>query len=525
MNENSKIYSLPVKMTAVILSFLLLVTGIGTVLAFTWLWGEKVYTREGVWTELALKGFSEEYNAPEFVRFLVEGRYLIIAVGVLSGILFLSLLVYLCTAAGHKRGVTGIKSNVLIDLPFDFMTVSYLFFMAVFMNFPIHRYSGSEILLTGAVSLCFAYFLSLAYLVTFVINVKNGNLFQNMLTVKVVKAIFTLLRGAGDHIGAIGRFLALFFGLLLFEIIFMSLIGGRNPANILIFLHLFIFAAGLYFSVSAKRIEDAGRKIISGDTNEGMDTKGLVGEFKVMGEQLNSIGEGLEAAIRERMKSERFKTELITNVSHDIKTPLTSIINYTDLLQKENIETEPVKTYVEVLYRQSDRLKRLIEDLIEASKASSGSLPVEITEFDIKIMLNQALGEYSDKLAEAGLQAVTGFPEKEVRIKGDSRHLWRVIDNLLNNIKKYGKRGTRVYIDLSETGDLVTVIFKNISETELNISGEELMERFVRGDRARNTEGSGLGLSIAKSMMELMDGSLKIIVDGDLFKVILYFRK
>ena len=219
------------------------------------------------------------------------------------------------------------------------------------------------------------------------------------------------------------------------------------------------------------------------------------------------------------MKSERFKTELITNVSHDIKTPLTSIINYTDLLKKENIETEPVKGYIEVLDRQSERLKKLINDLLEASKASSGNIKMEIAEVDAGLMLEQVYGEYQDKFEKAGLTGIVTKPSETVHIKADVNHLFRVFDNILSNVVKYAQPDTRVYIDLIKNADKVTIAFKNISKEKLNITGEELMERFVRGDRARNTEGSGLGLSIAKSLTNLMGGELEIIVDGDLFKV------
>lgn len=224
------------------------------------------------------------------------------------------------------------------------------------------------------------------------------------------------------------------------------------------------------------------------------------------------------------MKSERFKTELITNVSHDIKTPLTSIINYVDLIKKENPENENIKNYIEVLDRQSGRLKKLIEDLVEASKASTGSLAVNLAESDVSVLLSQTVGEFDERLKAAGLTAVLGLPEKPVLIMADGRHLWRVFDNLMNNICKYSQKGTRVYLDVAESSGTVTVIFKNISAYELNISGEELTERFVRGDRSRNTEGSGLGLSIARSLTELQDGTLDIDIDGDLFKVTLTFN-
>ena len=223
------------------------------------------------------------------------------------------------------------------------------------------------------------------------------------------------------------------------------------------------------------------------------------------------------------MKSERFRTELITNVSHDIKTPLTSIVNYVDLLQKEEPENEKQREYLEVLSRQSGKLKKLIEDLIEASKASTGNLAVDLEPCELGVLLDQTSGEYGEKLESAGLELVLQKPEKPVRVMADGRHLWRVFDNLLNNIVKYAQPGTRVYLSLSEENGKARVDFRNISREQLNISAQELTERFVRGDASRNTEGSGLGLAIAMSLMRLQKGNMDITVDGDLFKVSLSF--
>ena len=216
------------------------------------------------------------------------------------------------------------------------------------------------------------------------------------------------------------------------------------------------------------------------------------------------------------------KTELITNVSHDIKTPLTSIINYVDLLQKAQTEEER-KEYLEVLDRQSQRLKKLIDDLMDMSKASTGNMTVDITKVDAVEAVNQALGEFADKLDRAMLSPVFRHDDKSLPMMADGRLVWRVLSNLLGNAVKYAMPGTRLYIDLSQMGGKVILSVKNISREELNIGADELMERFVRGDDSRNTEGSGLGLNIAKSLMELQKGELQLLVDGDLFKVTLIF--
>ena len=215
---------------------------------------------------------------------------------------------------------------------------------------------------------------------------------------------------------------------------------------------------------------------------------------------------------------------MITNVSHDIKTPLTSIINYVDLLEKPHTEEEG-RQYLEVLHRQSQSMKKLIEDLMEMSKATTGNMTVDITQVDAGEAVNQALGEFADKLEKAGLTPVFRYPEEPVAILADGRLTWRVLSNLLSNVVKYALPGTRLYIDLIQLESQVVISLKNISREELNISADELTERFVRGDASRNTEGSGLGLNIAQSLMELQKGQLQLLVDGDLFKVTLLFPK
>lgn len=267
------------------------------------------------------------------------------------------------------------------------------------------------------------------------------------------------------------------------------------------------------------QLQKGGQRIAEGDLSHQVDTGKLYGEFKKHGDNLNSISSGMSRAVDERLKSERFRTELITNVSHDIKTPLTSIINYVDLLEKEDLQNEAAIEYLEVLDRQSNRLKKLIEDLMEASKASTGNLAVNLERLEVGVFLVQTVGEYEEKTIAKDLELLIRKPEEPVYIMADGRHFWRVIDNLMNNICKYAQPGTRVYINLEVRGEKTYLIFRNTSKYPLNISSEELMERFVRGDSSRNTEGNGLGLSIASSLMELMGGSFTLHVDGDLFKV------
>ena len=276
-------------------------------------------------------------------------------------------------------------------------------------------------------------------------------------------------------------------------------------------------------AILLKRIKKGTEEIAKGNLYKKINTKYMFLDMKDHAENINNINDGIAKAVEERMKSERFKTELITNVSHDIKTPLTSIINYVDLLEKEDIENETAKEYVSVLSRQSARLKKLIDDLLEASKASTGNISVNLTQLELGILLSQALGEYDEKFSNSNLQVVLNNTDEQLLVMADNRHIWRVFDNILNNIAKYAQPNTRVYIDAKRNGKMAEISFRNISKDPLNISGDELMERFVRGDSSRNTEGSGLGLSIAKSLIEVQNGNLDIKIDGDLFKVRLSF--
>ena len=267
------------------------------------------------------------------------------------------------------------------------------------------------------------------------------------------------------------------------------------------------------------QLMDQTADIVAGK-RDSVDSTGVDSHYLNLVHSINAIASGKSNAISAQMKSDKMRTELITNVSHDIKTPLTSIISYVDLLSKENLDNDNAKEYIEVLSRQSLRLKTLLEDLIEASKASSGVLPVNKEEINIGLIINQVAVEYEERFAAKRLSVVTNIPEDIKAVSTDGRHLSRVMGNLFSNIAKYSLEGTRVYVDVTQA-DKTYVTIKNTSANQLNISSDELMERFVRGDDSRKTEGSGLGLSIAGSLMKLMGGSLDIDIDGDLFKAII----
>jgi signal transduction histidine kinase len=292
----------------------------------------------------------------------------------------------------------------------------------------------------------------------------------------------------------------------------------------------FVFAAGigiwlLIDAVERQTILEGIKKITDGELEYKIRSDKLKGSNKVLAEAINNIGEGLLNAVDESVRNERLKTDLITNVSHDIKTPLTSIINYVDLLKRENMENEKVKGYIDILDQKSQRLKNLTEDLVEASKISSGNIKLEINKINFVELINQTEGEFSEKFAAKGLQVIKTLPNESVTIEADGRRIWRVIENLYNNVAKYAMENTRVYMDLKVQDRKVEYSIKNISEHPLNINADELTERFIRGDVSRSTEGSGLGLSIAKNLTTLQNGTFEIYLDGDLFKVTITFPR
>ena len=273
------------------------------------------------------------------------------------------------------------------------------------------------------------------------------------------------------------------------------------------------------------RIRQASDALAAGDLSYKVNAKRLHLVWRRLGENLNSIGDGMALAVEEQMRSERMKTELITNVSHDLKTPLTSIINYIELLKRADLPEDVRREYLDIIARQSAKLKKLTEDVVDASKAASGAVKVNAEVFDVRELLEQTVGEYSERLTAAGVEPVVHMPEREVNVLADGRLLGRVLDNLTGNILKYAQPGTRAYFDLLLSDNVAVIQLKNTSREPLDIPAEELMERFVRGDSSRSTEGSGLGLSIARSLTELMGGQMELILDGDLFKAEIVFPR
>ena len=460
-------------------------------------------------------------------------RYAVLVVLGVSALVLVVLLCYLYAAVGHRKGGV-IALNCLDRIPFDLLTaaVAVIAVLSILL-IDTAAYSGDlDFIVALAAILSADYFVALGYTLTFATRIKTHTLLKNNIFYKLwfiagkgIKKVLAWFKYLFKNIPTVAKTAIITSAVALFQVIIIA-IFMYHPVERTFLLLLFTLAdvaVIISLSILLKRIKEGGEKIAAGDLEHKIDTKYMHGDFKDFANSLNNINEGLSVAINEKMKSERFKTELITNVSHDIKTPLTSIINYVDLIKKEEPENGNIKEYINVLDRQSSRLKKLIEDLMEASKASTGNLAVNLTVCEAGVLLSQTVGEFDERLKAAGLTPVVNIPEKPVKIMADGRHLWRVFDNLMNNICKYSQVGTRVYLDVSERDGRAKITFRNISKYELNITGEELTERFVRGDKSRNTEGSGLGLSIAKSLTELQNGSLKIDIDGDLFKVTLSF--
>ena len=364
-------------------------------------------------------------------------------------------------------------------------------------------------------------------------QVKKGLLIKGTVIYKILHGIYRILsplfkkiRYTVSNINIVLKTTVICIAVSLAELMIILIFSGAETDLMVLWWMLgnaVLITAVLFTAVCLVKLKKGGEEIAKGNFDYKIDTTNMLGDFKRFGESLNNINEGMQAAVNEKMKSERMKTELITNVSHDIKTPLTSIINYVDLIRKEDVDDLKVKEYISVLERQSNRLKKLIDDLVEASKASSGVLKVSLEKCDVCVLLAQATGEYEERFETAGIKSVVSVPDEPINIMADGRYLWRVFDNLMNNICKYTQPDTRVYINLEQIGERAVITFKNVSKYPLNISSDELMERFVRGDSSRSTEGSGLGLSIARSLTELQNGSFNIAVDGDLFKVMVSF--
>ncbi len=443
-------------------------------------------------------------------------------------------LIYLIYSLGYVKNKEEIYLSWLDKIPLEILFFGYclLFFVEAALLVMCLSVISVDVNLCVMLIMLVGYFSVLSALYgagTLLKRIKAHTFFKNSIAYRILKWLVQKYKNVKNIISSnknLGGKIALYF----IGIVTVSILIGLIFKEFGILLDI-VFWIWCYYKIMKevdkfKQIHDATEKIYKGDTNIKLDESLYTGVLKELAIYINDIAGGFSNAIKESLKSERLKTELITNVSHDIKTPLTSIINYVDLLKQENIQNEKAKEYIEVLDNKSQRLKKLIEDLVEASKASSGNIKINKEVLNVKELLNQVTGEFEDKFNSRGLNIISKLPEKTVYIKADSRYLYRVLENIYSNVAKYAEENTRVYIDcILEEENTVTIYVKNISKDELNISADELMQRFVRGDKSRNTEGSGLGLSIAKSLTELQDGTFNIYLDGDLFKVAIKFKR
>ena len=444
----------------------------------------------------------------------------------LSIIAVLVLLIMNCFLIGLRNEKGEVILNAFDKTPLLVALIVLFILSMIGCGFLIALTSENlTLILSGtAIGAVIGYISFVFFLETIIKRIKSKTLFRNTITYRILRWIKSLITSMTRNANMTVKLILIFIAFGILNIIGFSLsISEPIGIFILIAIWVYVFAKMHQWLVRYIEIRNAINEIYMGNTEVHLDEKRYKGSLNSMAIQVNDIAGGLSNAIQEKLKSERLKTELITNVSHDIKTPLTSIINYVDLLKKEKMPNEQAEEYLNILDNKSQRLKRLTEDLVEASKASSGNIKLNIEKLNVNELLKQVSGEFEDKFKLRNLEEVMSLPEKNVYINADSRYMYRILENMYSNISKYAMDNTRVYIDVIPNNNRITIQMKNISKEKLNISTEELMQRFVRGDSARNTEGSGLGLSIATSLTTLQGGTFNIYLDGDLYKVIIEF--
>ena len=467
-------------------------------------------------TKLETKGHVNDYyaKARKFVGIANTIKYISPIIGIISMVMIWISFVLFLKAAGHTK-----QSEEIVESPFDKIPIDLAFVVTIILEYVFLamilslKYKLPSYLAALGIGVIFilAMITGLCFCSMLAVNFKLRRLHKNTLCAK------TLLKVKWK------RRLWILYLIMLIPALFANSINSTLAFPVFI-VDMVILALFLSWGMhSYSKIKESVENLAAGDTTARVDVTGMPQFMEETGTALNDIQAGIEIALAERTKSERMKTELITNVSHDIKTPITSIINYVDLLNKENLENENAKEYLEVLNRQSLRLKKLVEDIIEASKISSGNIELNMEKVNAEVLLDQSIGEFAERLKEKKIEVVVNSCGSEMYLMADNRYLWRVFDNIMSNIVKYAQADTRAYVDLEKDGDKLRFTFRNISREQLNISPEELMERFVRGDKSRYTDGNGLGLSIANSLTQAMGGTMNIFIDGDFFKVILEF--
>ncbi len=456
------------------------------------------------------------------LSWLTEHTGLTIFLTALFALLALFCFCFSMASAGHWAGHEGIHLTWLDKIPADVWLLVLL--CTFFIGWEAFYYEWGRVFFCAALVP-----LVLLFLCAFAAQCKAGTVLRGALIGRIARFLWRIVRSLFLGLRRIARNLPLLWktalvmaGVFFLEMLFV-LAGYGSVDGIFVIMKAVELLAALYIALNLRTLQKGGEKLARGDFSSPIDTRYLIGDFKRYGQELNDVQSGLEQAVQEQMKAEHLKTELITNVSHDIKTPLTSIVNYVDLLKKEDMPSPAAREYIAVLDRQSHRLKKLTEDLVEASKASSGALNVELQPTDVNVLLSQIEGEYQERLAACHLTLVTQPPAPGTMIQADSRLLSRVMDNLVSNVCKYAMENTRVYVTAAVRDGQAVISFKNVSRDELNISPDELMERFVRGDASRHSEGSGLGLSIARSLVQLQGGTFALSIDADLFRADIVF--
>ena len=489
--------------------------------------------------------YAKQYPEQVIIPYVFTNEQDMVLLGAaIIGLSILACLAYLLHAAGRRPDEEGFHPGWQEKIPLDLYLLGLVAIVGTGIAVLIeltHNLSFNlpDIMMVGLPATAIVALLVIGLLTTLAARLKMGSWWRNTVCYWVLclawrackwtwsfckRLLNGIWKGMYEMVVALPTIwpVAIFMGLFMMFVFFLA---GRYIYSGFVILLWFllccaIFVVFCYGAIQFGNIRKKAECIASGNLDAKVDTKRMLPIFRRHAESINSIGDGMNTAVEERLKSERFKTELITNVSHDLKTPLTSIINYVDLLGKENLDNDKAKEYIEVLNRQTQRLKKLTEDLIEASKASTGNIAIDRTRTDVAELLSQCSAEYGERMDNAGLTMVCDA-QNGLFAMADGRLLWRVFDNLLGNACKYAQEGTRVYLTAREQGGKALIEIKNISREVLNISADELIERFVRGDSSRTAEGSGLGLSIAQSLAQLNAGRLNIFVDGDLFKAVL----
>lgn len=488
------------------------------------------FTTEGDEWDYAIDGTNAIMtDKTGFKEFAYKNRNSMMVYGFIAGITALACFVFLICSAAHRSGTEDCVLLRQDKMPYDLYLPSAILLgtglCAMLVECVAYELNTVKAVAAALIMACLAG-VFMALCMTTAARIKTGTLFKNTLIYRLCTGVGMGASSMLSSISGAWRFSLAFAGYLLVNAV-LSYIFFTRGGFLAFLLLLAINGGALYLLLNMIRqmrtLSAAGQAMANGDLGYCVDTSDMKREFREHGENLNSIGRGMAIAVNERMKSERFKTELITNVSHDLKTPLTSIVTYIDLLQKEDIQDEKAKEYIDTIARQSKKLKKLTEDLIDASKASSGALNVNMERVNISEMLRQSSAEYGERMEAVNITPVVNMPEEDIYVRADGRLLWRVVENLLQNICKHGMPGTRAYLEARTENGRAVVSFKNISQQQLNIPVEELLERFVQGDESRSRGGSGLGLNIAESLTELMKGKLKLSLDGDLFKVELWF--